>query len=402
MYVKKSNRQMSVRRRPRLRFFLILGVFVVAVAALLIILLREPPTGMVEWASIEYENSFDMLIVRDEVVYEAKNYGRTDFVAEEGAHVDVGDLILQVYERGYNDETLSELLELQKEILDYETDVSRAGVIDPDLDDINVRIDSKVGEIQAAVSEGRPEDILELGCALETLLSERMSYMKSVVVADVTLRDLYAQEQALMEIIAGWRIDRLAQESGIVSFYFDGCESLMTKKNIGSFTKAALEEVADGKTIETAEEDTAFAPLYRVVDENEWYVVMYSAERIPEMFRSNIFSIVFDDYLESQYTGVVYDVTELEENDGFVYTILIQDDIGPLLGDRRVSAKVYTVIESMRVPTACVRETDGVNYVETTDGQIVPVFIIANGGTYQYIQTYEGEAELQVGQVLKQ
>ena len=393
---------MSVRRRPHLKFFLILGVILAAVAALLILLLRTPPTGKVEWASIEYENTFDMLIVRDEVVYEAKNYGRTDFIAEEGAHVDVGDLILQVYERGYNDETLSELLELQKEILNYEIEVSRAGVIDPDLDDINARIESKVGEIESAVCEGRSEDILGLGRELEALLTERMSYMKSVVVADEELRSKYAEEQALMEIIAGWRIDRVAQEGGIVSFYFDGCESLMTKDNIGSFTKAALEEVASGKTIETAEEDTAYAPLYRVVDENEWYVVMRSDERIPELFRGNIFSIVFNDYLESQYTGVVYDVTELEENDGFVYTILIQDDIGSLLGERRVIAKVLSVIEGLRVPTACIKETEQVNYVETADGQVVPVFIIADGGDYQYVQTYEGEAELQVGQVLMQ
>ena len=402
MYVEKSSARMSVRRRPRFKFFVILGMVIAAVAALLIILLRTPPTGMVEWASIEYENTFDMLIVRDEVVYEAKNYGRTDFIAEEGAHVEVGDLILQVYERGYNDETLSELLELQQEILDYEIEVSRAGVIDPDLDDINARIDSKVGEIETAVREGRSEDVLGLARALEALLFERMSYMKSVVVTDTTLRELYAQEQALMEIIAGWRIERVAQESGIVSFYFDGCESLMTKENIGSFTKSALEEVQSGKTIETAEEDTAYAPLYRVVDENEWYVVMRSDERIPEMFRGNIFSIVFDDYLESQYTGVVYDVTELEENDGFVYTVLIQDNIGSLLGERRVSAKVLSVIEGLRVPTACIKEAEQVSYVETEDGQIVPVFIIADSGDYQYVQTYEGEAELSIGQVLVQ
>jgi len=393
---------MTVRRRPRLKFFMILSVIVIAVTALLIVLLREPPTGVVERGSIEYEAAFDMLIVRDEVVYEAKNYGRTDFVAEEGSHVEVGDLVLQVYERGYNDETLSQLLELQKEIIDYQVEESRAGIIDPELEDINAGIDRQVKQIQAAVSDGRPEDILGLGRALEQMLDERKSYLKNVVVADEQLRSKYAEEQALLELIAGWRIDRMAEESGIVSFYFDGCESLMTKGNIGSFTKVVLEEVSSGRTVETAEEDTAFAPLYRVVDENEWYVVLQSDTRIPEMFRTNIFTIVFEDYLDTQYTGIVYDVSELEENDGFVYTILIQDEIGPLIGDRRVAAKVYTVIEGLCVPKACVKETDQVNYVETVDGQIVPVFIIADGGDNLYIQTYEGEATLELGQVLKQ
>ena len=126
--------------------------------------------------------------------------------------------------------------------------------------------------------------------------------------------------------------------------------------------------------------------------------MLMSDKCIPEMFAGNVFTIVFDDYLDTQYTGAIYDVSELEENDGYVYTILIQDDIGPLLGDRRVSARVKTVIEGLRVPTACIKETEQVSYVETVDGQIVPVFIIADGGEYQYVQTYEGEATLEIGQ----
>ena len=152
-------------------------------------------------------------------------------------------------------------LELQKTILDYETGVSRVGIIDPELDDINSRINAKVSEIQAAVSEGRPEDILGLGRDLKTLLEERMTYLRGVVVSDETLRTYYTQEQTLLEQIAASRIDLVANESGTVSFYFDGCESLMTKQNIGSFTKAVLEDVSSGKTVETAGEDVAYAPL---------------------------------------------------------------------------------------------------------------------------------------------
>ncbi len=54
------------------------------------------------------------MIVRDEIVYEAKNYGKTKYIATEGQFVHVGDPIIEVYAWGYNDETLSKLLELQK------------------------------------------------------------------------------------------------------------------------------------------------------------------------------------------------------------------------------------------------------------------------------------------------
>ncbi|MGI5849908.1 MAG: HlyD family efflux transporter periplasmic adaptor subunit [Christensenellales bacterium] len=392
---------MAVKRKPRLKFFAILGGFVVVAAVLMIVLLRGQPTAAIEWASTDYTAYFDMLVVRSEVVYEAKNYGKTDFIAKEGAHVKTGDPILEVYELGYNDETLSELLDLKKTIMDYETGVSRAGVIDTQLNDINNRIDSKAKDIQQAVAGRRFACIPDLEDEMEVLLDERTAYLKSVAQPDDTLRTYYAKEYELSDMIAGWCSVLTAEESGIVSFYFDGCEALMTKDNIGSFTKEVLEEVSEGKTIKTVEQDRAYAPLYRLVNENDWYVVTLCDKSIPEMFIGNVFSIVFDDYLKTQYTGTVYDATELEDNGGFVYTIQIQDSIGPLLGDRRVSAKLYTAMEGMRVPRSYVKATDQVSYVETTEGKIVPVFVIADDGEYVFIQTYQGQASLEIGQVLK-
>ncbi len=392
---------MAVRRKPRFKFFLIVAVIVSAIAVLLIFILRGQPTAAIEWASIEYNANFDMLVVRDEVVYEAKDYGKTYFLATEGEHVQEGDPIVEVYELGYNDETLSKLLDTQKTILEYEIEVSREGIIDEKLNEINARIEGKANEIQQAVFEERRQDSLVLEREMKTLLEERMAYLKSVVVPNDQLREYYADEQALLEQIAGWRRPVTANESGVVSFYFDGCEVIMAKENIGSFTKVILEEIQQGKTIETPQQDITEAPLYRIVNENEWYVVMLSEKSIPEMYLGNIFSLVFEDYLETQYTGVVYNTTKLEENEGFVYTIMVQDDIGPLLGERRVSAKAYNIQEGMRVPASCVKETEQVNYVETIDGELVPVFIIADDNEYLFIQTYKDQATLEIGQLLK-
>lgn len=392
---------MAVRRRPKLKFFVILGLFAAIIAIVLILVLRGQPTAAIEIAETKYEATFDMLIVRDEVVYEAKNYGQTKFIAVEGEPVNVGDPIIEVYEWGYNDQTLSALLDLQKDIMKYETEVSRADVIDQPLNEINDRITAKADQIRQAVENDQPDLILGLERDMEALLDERLSYLRSVVVPDAQLREYYSKEQALLEQIEGWRSKINAKESGIVSFYFDGVEALMAKENIGSFTKEALEEVLEGKTIEVPDHDHAFAPLYRVVNENEWYVVLLSEEKIPEMYVGNGFSLVFNDYLETQYTGVVSNATVLENKEGFVYTILIKDNIGPLLGERRVTARLLNVQQGMRVPRSCVKETEQVNYVETVEGDIVPVIIVADAGEYVFIQTYKDQAQLQVGQLLK-
>ena len=397
-----------MRRRPKARFFVILGAVLAVVVMVIVLVLRAQATSEVTRGKAEFSASYDMSIIRTEVVYEGKNYGKTDFIAEEGQRVSAGDAIAEVYSWEYNEDTLSQLLDLQETILNYEVNVSRVGVIDPQLTDINTRIGAKVAEIEQSVQQSRPQDSLKLQRELEVLLDERMTYMKSVVVPDDTLRGYYEDEQALLTTIGAWKTLLSASQDGVVSFYFDGCEALMTPGNIGKFTEKALEEVAAGKTVETEESDAAYAPLYRIVDTGDWYVVMYSADPIPEMHEGNAFSLIFDDYLDYQYTGVVYNASVLEENGGFVYTIRIRDDIGPLIGERRVTARLYGEQEGLRVPKNCVETTEGatekdpdVTYVETADGQFVPVMIIADDGDDYLVQTYEGQPTLSEGQRIK-
>lgn len=389
-----------LRRRPGTRFFIIAGIFVVSIVVLLV-LLSPPPTAVVKWGSTEYNAAFDMLIVRDEVVYQAMDYGKTDFVAQEGAHIEAGEPIVKVYERGYNDGTVSDLLDLQKDIMRYETDTMREGVIDPTLDNINARIDLKAKEIQSSISLGQWNSLLALEGDMESLLNERISYLDETAQPDDQLRQYLSRQQELKDQINSWCSVVTAETAGRVSFYFDGCESIMAKDNIGYFTRKTLEEVSAGKTVSISDEDQAYKLLYRVVSENKWYVVLLSDNNIPEMFQGNGFSMVFDDYLDTRYTGSVYNIQELENNDGYVYTIEIDGNIGPMLGDRRVSARLAATIQGWRIPRSCLKPEDGINYVEKDTGEYVPVFVVGSEGDSVFVQTYKDQPVLKENDLLK-
>ena len=114
---------METRRRPKLRFFIILAVIIAAAVVTTVLVIQSRQLVAVEWASTEFSAKYDVLVVRDEVVYQAKNYGKTSFIAEEGEYVQIGDPIVEVYEWGYNESTYSDLLDLQKTILEYEANV---------------------------------------------------------------------------------------------------------------------------------------------------------------------------------------------------------------------------------------------------------------------------------------
>jgi len=379
---------------------MIAGSALAAAAVLLILLLQGAPTFRVEQGSKEYTAGFEMLILRDETVYTAKNCGKADFIAQEGSHVEKGEPVVKIYELGYNENTVSELLEHRKTILDYEINVSRAGVIDPKLGEIESRISSKALEIQTAVTNADSKSLLSLERQMRALLDEKREYLRSVVVPDDQLRKLLSKESELSATIDGWSMVVNSQTSGTVSFYFDGCEALMAKENIGSFTKKTLEELLAGKTINTSAEQKSI-PLYRVVNEDHWFVVLLSEKQIPEMFMGNSFLMIFDDYLDKKYTGTLYDQQKLENNGGFVYTIRIQGDIGPMLGDRRVSAKLFSTIKGFRIPKYLLKPSGGVQYVQRESGELVPVLIVADDGDSVLVQSYRGQPSLKAGELLK-
>ena len=137
------------------------------------------------------------------------------------------------------------------------------------------------------------------------------------------------------------------------------------------------------------------------MNEDHWFVVLLSERQIPEMFMGNSFLMIFDDYLDRKYTGMLFDQQKLENNDGFVYTIRIQGDIGPMLGDRRVSAKLFSTIKGFRIPKYMLKTSGGVQYVQRENGELVPVLIVADEGDSVLVQSYRGQPSLKAGELLK-
>jgi hypothetical protein len=72
-----------------------------------------------------------------------------------------------------------------------------------------------------------------------------------------------------------------------------------------------------------------------------------------------------------------------------------------MLGDRRVSAKLFSKIESFRVPKACITRRDGVDYVQRASGEEVPVLVVSQDGSFAFVQTYQGQPALKTGELLK-
>jgi putative membrane fusion protein len=144
-------------------------------------------------------------------------------------------------------------------------------------------------------------------------------------------------------------------------------------------------------------------PLYRLVDNYKWYLLIVSADPIQEFESDNDFMIVFKDYVDQQYTGKV--VGKREEEAGFIYAIEINDDIGPLLNTRRADATIHTVFEGIKVPSKSIKTVEnvqGVYLIEDNEKTFIPVNVLIDQDGYSIIEPIDGSDTLQAGQEIEE
>ncbi len=363
------------KARPTVNFYILIAAIAVGVF-LIVFFLNYEPTATIESGKISFELEQPSVIARDEEVVFEENYGKITYLAAEGENVAEGAEVAEIYKIGYNDKVLSDLLDVRIKIGQYQENTLLGDIIDQNLVAINTSIEQKAEEI-AAVTSGQAEgDLLQLEEDIKRLQQDKLAYLKDTVTPDAQLEEYYQQEDELNERVESWKQVITADREGVVSFYFDGCESVINAGNLENITLEDLSGILNGSTMSLVSRDSQEKPIYRLVNSYKWYLLAVSTTEIPEFEMGRTFTISFDENLDKQYTGKV--VGTRDEGLGYVYALEMDDDIGPLISTRRTVAKVATVFEGLQIPSSCIKivdDTKGI-YVKEGDGStFVPVVV---------------------------
>jgi putative membrane fusion protein len=389
-------------RKPSAKFFIFIGGVAVAVF-FVVFFIFQVNTVQIQTGKIDFDTSQATVIVRDEQVFNAENYGKATFLASEGERVTEGTEIAEVYKWGYNDKIMSELLETQTKIEQYQENNLLRDVIDQDLAAINQSISDKSEQISDIISGKAEGDLIEEEKALRLLMENKQQYLHEKVNADTQLNQYYEQESQLIERVDSWRETVTAPEAGVVSFYFDGCEDLLNANNIEQLTIKNINDIVNGSALTQAVTSEAERPLYRLVNNYKWYLLIVSTVPIHEFESDNDFYIAFKDYVDKQYTGKV--VGKREEESGYIYAIEIDDDIGPLLNTRRTDADIHAVFQGLKVPSKSIKTVEnvkGVYLIENKEKKFVPVNVLIDKGGYAIIKPVNENDKLQSGQEIEE
>lgn len=233
------------------------GAAAVAIVCTALFLILGSQTTEAKKGELSFSESGQGIIIRSETLYKSENYGKVEFLAEEGQAVTEGTPIAAVYSWNYSDKDYADLKALQDKIMDYQQGNILKDVVNKDLENLNKVIEEKSEAIRA-VTRGEAEgDLLQMERELETLMEERTKFLKESVKEDQTLADFYQQEAALVAKIDDWKEITLAKGDGVVSFYFDGTETLLQPSNMKKLTLQNINDILEGKTFYKADTATA-------------------------------------------------------------------------------------------------------------------------------------------------
>ena len=379
------------RRRANTKFYLFIGAIAV-VAVVVLFFIFNLQTVEVERGAIPFEAEVSVVVVRDEQVISAQNYGKANYIAAEGERVEAEAPVMEVYKWGYNEKVMNDLIDYQTKIEQYQEN----GFESEELTNLQNQITAKAVELRNIVNGAAEGDVVTAERELKALMAQKQQYLKDNVSADQQLQEFYTQEEEIQGRVNNWRQQLTAPSAGVVSYYFDGAEDTLNAANIENIKSADIVDILNGTTsVQTSQDEEAEKPVYRLVNSFKWYLVVQSETEIPEFTNDREFSVAFDDYVARQYQGVVSGTVK-EEND-YLYVIEISDDIGELLNVRRTEARVFTQFEGLKVPEKALKEKDGVTGVYVVVGRdktFVPVTvdIIKDGNAI--ITPVEGESLL--------
>ncbi len=380
------------RVRFRARFWVILCILIIGIALGIYFLIFYGKQGELQLGAMRLNYEAKSVIIRDEVSCTTEKYDKIIFDVAEGAAVEQGTQIAQVFRWGYQDSTMQSLLDVRREIMEYQSTLL-AGIVNPELDATNLQIDQKLQAIRIAARDGGETDILRLEQELKALLNKRMEQMRDIQ-PDETLTALYKREEEQQQNLASWKRDIVNDVgSGIVSFYFDGYEPVLNAAKLdlisADLVASALKGAAgNGNSMSTSSE----SPLYRLIDSDHFYIAFLTDATNPfRVSAGEQYTVLFDGYEQQAFLGKAHEPIVSDKQ--IVNILEFEQDLGTLIGIRTAQATIMLDASGFSVPLDAVMIEDGIPGIQILSGDnavFTPVDVLATDENHAIIRAKGG------------
>lgn len=386
------------KRRATGRFYFLLILFLAVIAYLVTQYIPQEPTeGIVTTSQSSDRRSVSYVIVRDETVATFDSVERIEYIASEGQNVSTGDIVADIYSTSYINKEIKSIAEKRQSIREYQRQLFAANT-DSNLTRLDQNVTLRAKQLKQLVNGSARGNIYNLQKELVNAMQSRQAWLTQNKLDDTRLISLYQDEKTHQSTIDTWKNEAAAVRNGIVSFYFDGYEQILTADNFLDIPAETLRRVINGDRSVRADDSERSKQVFRIVSEDEWYIALLSSDQSWSPVTGQQLSFSADGFDDLIYTGTVVGV--IRSGNDSIIQIKVTEPIGPLLYQRAGTGSVGIYTTGLSVPVGAVLRQGNQTGVWVRGAYgvtFVPVDILSQDRNYAIVQPmqsgslYEGQ-----------
>ena len=351
-------------------------------------------TQLVKTGTLDTSTMFDGIVLRNEKVINSEEQGNAKYIVAEGEKVEKGGLVYVLVDEAKLAATTSEQEEVDTQIYNKAEKNAETSNNQDQRYNLDQEVKSKFEEFYNNRYDSSTSNIYTLRSQLDSNVSSRTALYTAE--QEANYQELVQLKQQIATNLGNYQKGKVVAQSGIISYRMDGYETEDAVKAIGEMKYSQYNQYRKAASMVSLAPSTIDKedPIYKLVFNNEWYVVTYINTKEDQWTLNQSYDLHFDEGTSKNIQFTL--VSKKEEGERTQLVFKSTNQIGSFLGARNVSftigdkdttglkIPIQAIVElnMVKVPTAYCTTKDNAVGVYRKKGEItefVPLQIQSQG-----------------------
>ena len=346
--------------------------------------------GRVETGSLSAIHSGNVLVVRNEIPFDAEGVNSIMYEAKEGSKVARNAVICYVYSTGYSASAVRQLQEFRDEIRDYQESLIESSTIyDAKSDRYNGDVLALAQQMRSLIA-GEDGSLPNIEAQMTQVVAERQTYFDKKYASDQRFSRKKDDERSQNQRISSWMLSHTANSEALVSFYSDGFEYAINGGNYTGFEPNEVRAMINGRKPENAAPAKGRTTIYRLVKDNEWYALFLSDDTEWNPVVGETYELQLERFGDTPVTASVVSFTK--SGGELLVRLRISGSVQQVMYLRSCGAVLSESMSTLMVNERAIHTRDDMTGVTVVDGStesFIPVNVIHVLDGYAYFQTVQ-------------
>ncbi|QZY57142.1 HlyD family efflux transporter periplasmic adaptor subunit [Crassaminicella profunda] len=382
----KKNRNKRKRKRRLRHFFFGIILFYLIIKFMPMVVSFSNETSVAEYGNIQVTDQLNCYIIRNEKLIESNFEGNIQYFVQEGEKVEKEYKVAEIYKVDIDDTTRKKLEVVNQRIESIKDNEN--SLFQSDVKKIDEAINKIVSDIKEYKEKGNLLRIEQLKKELNNKLEKKRIITGDKSFAGKNLETLELEQESLQEKINNAICWIKSPASGIISYNIDGYEAILTPRNMATIELENLKSIHSQVTDLRAEKAIKNQPLFKIVDNNVWYMVTWIDKERLENYK--VGRRVTFKFPQREVRGKVYQIIENTKNNMVIFQV--NQYVENFYSMRNIDLDVIPVnYEGLKLYKDSIVEIDGKKGVFLLDvnryARFKPIKIIGYNDEYAIIQS---------------